>query len=135
MGDYDIGKAVGWLAAFILFGLIVFAIFSFSADQWWYSFEYGVDPKLVSVDARPTDCDFMHAPLGSKDCHYQRGVTAYNARGEVVGGDYTPKYSHDTKTGRTLVSRDNGVNWDWLVGDIPDPKVARVWVTWIKVTD
>jgi hypothetical protein len=26
------------------------------------------------VDHRPTDCDFFHAPMGHKDCHYEREV-------------------------------------------------------------
>ena len=53
-----------------------------------------------------------------------------------MGGDDAPKYSHDTKTGKPIVSWDNGKSWVWYPGaEIPDQKVKSVSVSWIKVTD
>lgn len=78
----------------------------------------------------------MHAPLGNKECHYEAAVTAYNAAGDLVGGDDAPKYSHDTKTGKPIISWDDGKTWVWFArADIPDQKVKSVIVTWSKVTD
>jgi hypothetical protein len=28
--------------------------------------------KNVTVEPRPSDCDFIHAPLGDKGCHYKK---------------------------------------------------------------
>jgi len=95
-----------------------------------------VPTDKVVMDAKPTDCDFMHAPLGNKDCHYEAAVTAVNAAGDVVGGDHAPKYGHDSQTGRPIVSYDNGKTWDrFPAADLPDQRAASVIVTWSKVKD
>ncbi len=59
----------------------------------WYSLEYGVSPDKVHINAKPTDCDFMRAPLGSKGCHYQAAITAYDAGGLLLD---TSKYRAET---------------------------------------
>jgi hypothetical protein len=126
----------GWIgiAAFVFFIGYIGSSGWFNAI--WYGVEYGVDPFIVSVDSKPKDCDFMHAPMGNKECHYDAKATAYNAVGEVVGGANAPKYSHDIKTGKPIVSYDDGKTWDWFYGaDIPDTKIKSVVVTWSKVTD
>jgi hypothetical protein len=62
-------------------------------------------------------------------------VKAYNAAGVLVGGEDAPKYGHDTKTGRPIISYDDGKTWDWYSeANVPDPKVASVKVFWLKVT-
>jgi hypothetical protein len=67
---------------------------------------------------------------------YQASVAAYNATGALVGGHDAPKYGHDTKTGKPIISWDNGKTWDWYAGaDVPSSKVDSVMVTWLKVTD
>jgi len=32
------------------------------------------------VDPKPTDCDFWHAPIGKKGCHYQTAVIGRYAK-------------------------------------------------------
>ena len=55
----------------------------------------------VHVDPQPGDCDFMHAPLGEKGCHYEFLVSAYNANGHMVGGNHAPKgATRSAKTGK-----------------------------------
>ncbi len=66
---------------------------------------FGVSPDKVHAAAKPTDCDFMRAPLGSKGCHYEAVVTAYDARGVLVD---------DSKPHQTIES---------------------VYVGWVKKTD
>jgi hypothetical protein len=88
----------------------------------------------MHIDPQPSDCDFIHAPLGDKGCHYEASVAAYNSAGQVVGGDRAPKYGHDQKTGKPIVSDDNGHTW-WLLDNEPDKKVQSVVVTWSKVTE
>ena len=102
----------------------------------WYSATYRVPFNKVHIAEQPSDCDFWSAPLGKKGCHYESTLSAYNGAGDVVGGDNAPKYGYDTKTGKPIISRDNGTTWDWLPGSqIPDPKVKSVAVSWFKVKD
>jgi hypothetical protein len=123
---------IGFLVIAGIAGWLYFVGF----NATWYAVEYKVSPEKIHIDAKPKDCDFMHAPLGNKECHYEAAVTAYNAAGQVVGGDGTPKYGHDTKTGKPIVSYDDGQTWVWFTGDdIPNPIVKSVVVTWSKVTD
>ena len=104
-------------------------------NKVWYSVAYKVSPDHVQVDAKPKDCDFMHAPLGDKDCHYEAVVEAYNAKGDWIGGDNAPEFGHDTKTGKPIVSYDAGKTWEWFPDDIPNPKIESVLVKWVKKTD
>jgi hypothetical protein len=39
-----------------------------------YSIKYALSADKIRVDTKPTDCDFWHAPLGEKGCHYKRVV-------------------------------------------------------------
>ncbi len=64
--------------------VIVFVISGWSgswADRWtdklWYSVKYDTDFKNITVGKRPTDCDWLHAPLGDKDCHYQKATNVF----------------------------------------------------------
>lgn len=74
------------------FGYLVIAgiagwLYFVGFDATWYAVEYQVSPDKIHVDAKPKDCDFMHAPLGEKGCHYEAAAAAYNTAGEVVGGE------------------------------------------------
>jgi hypothetical protein len=68
----------GWM-----WGVVFVAIFAYI---YWvgpsvYSVKYAVSADKIYVDPKPTDCDFWHAPLGKKGCHYQRVVIARYAKG------------------------------------------------------
>jgi hypothetical protein len=140
-------KGVGyfWLVLFV-WGL---SCFSSSVDNFyyslWYAVEYGVSPSKVTLHDKPTDCDFLHEPMGTKNCHFEKFVTTFNAGGEIIGGRWVsfsdddagkltdaPKYSLDGRTNKPIVSRDNGKSWILLAGNIPDLKVASVWVGWFR---
>jgi hypothetical protein len=47
------------------------------SDQAWYSLRYGADFKNITVDKRPLDCDFLHAPLGGKGCQYRKRTNVF----------------------------------------------------------
>jgi hypothetical protein len=128
----------------IAVGLLVWAFWPDSwtntlnswTDTLWYAAEYKVSMDNVHTNKKPKDCDWMRAPLGDKGCHFKRIVAAFNASGEQVGGDDAPKYSRDTKTGKPIVSYDNGKTWGWFPApEAPDLKVKNVEVRWTKVTD
>jgi hypothetical protein len=72
------------------FGGIVVAIFFFfflsdwsgsKLDRWtdrlWYSGRYGSNWENTIIERRPVDCDWGHAPLGSKGCHYVKSVNGF----------------------------------------------------------
>jgi hypothetical protein len=46
----------------------------------WRSLQYNTS-TVVYDSQRPHDCDFMHAPIGNKDCHYER---VYYKDGKVL---------------------------------------------------
>jgi hypothetical protein len=126
----------GWIGILFLAGIAAYIYWLGGIKTVWYSATYQVSTDKVHIDAEPTDCDFWHAPLGKKDCHYESEVTAVNAAGEVVGGDHAPKYRHDSQTGKPIVSYDYGKTWGWYpAADIPDPRATSVIVTWSKVKD
>jgi hypothetical protein len=134
----DQNEGLGCLALFVI---LIIASLSWGSGGWidwlWYSVKYAVMPAQVEVEAKPKDCDFWHAPVGRKECHYRAVVAAYNVNGGLVGGDNAPRYSRDSRTGKPIVSYDNGARWDWLLGvtDVPSRKVAKVLVSWTKVDD
>jgi hypothetical protein len=111
-----------WALVFLLvivgaFGLIVWTILPDRlTDKIKYSAEYSVEPSQIHWNDKPTDCDFMHAPLGEKSCHYKKTVSAYNAAGDLVGED---------EEGKTRS----------VVPGNPRPKIKSIEIGWIKVTD
>jgi hypothetical protein len=119
----------------VLVLLAVAGFYFFTPASWinaiWYGVEYKVSPGDVHTDAKPSDCDFMHSPLGDKGCSYKAHVKAYNSSGVLVDGE-APKYGRDTKTGSPIISYDGGKSWNWYAADLPDPKVASVQVFWLK---
>jgi hypothetical protein len=129
--DFSFGGLVGW----IIFALIVYVILPASwTDPILYSTVYQINSDQVHRSDRPTDCDFMHAPLGNKDCHYKKLVTAYNSVGNVVGGDNAPKYATNAEN-NTIVTYDDGKTWQLLGASRPDSRVAKVEVYWVRVTE
>jgi hypothetical protein len=127
---------------FVIFILPALIIWFILPNRWTdlivYSTVYSVSTRQVHWNDKPTDCDWGHAPLGDKGCHYKKSVTAYNAAGNVVAGDDAPTYGKDTKTGKPIISYDNGKTWTWLPEDAPtasDLQVKSVDIGWIKVTE
>jgi hypothetical protein len=132
LGDNDKGNWIGFL---VIAAIAAYVYWAGGVKTVWYAMVYKVSIANVHVDPQPGDCDFMHAPLGEKGCHYESLVSAYIGNGQMVGGDDAPKYAHDAKTGSPIISWDNGKTWEVFGGDIPNQKVESVTVVWHKVTD
>jgi hypothetical protein len=50
-----------------------------------YSWKYSVPFSSVHVDRQPKDCEWSHAPIGEKDCHYRKDVeTVRNDSGRIT---------------------------------------------------
>jgi len=93
-------------------------------DDWKikYAMTNFVSYKDVSIEVRPIDCDFLRAPIGKKDCHYEKTIS------KVLW-----KRSPD---GLPVVSYDRGETWTQMEPS-PDSKVKipseSVYVGWNKV--
>src|ERR1700730_16709247 len=46
-------------------------------DRVRYSVANDTDWKNVNVTKRPTNCDFFHAPMGSKSCSYKKRTEVF----------------------------------------------------------
>jgi hypothetical protein len=92
----------------------------------WYSVKYEVSLDQVHMGTKPRDCDWGHAPLGDKGCHFKAVVVAYNAAGYMVGVDDAPKTPALDTTGLTPVPN------QLLPANL---KIKSVGVRWTKVTD
>ena len=86
-------KPIEWLYAMIalslFFGLPAFGVWSLIPDSIRYPVFYGtiyqVGRQHVHVEKEPKDCEWGHAPLGDKDCHYEKQVqTAKDTYGRVT---------------------------------------------------
>jgi hypothetical protein len=126
-------------AGFVLLGILVWALWPGNGDNWndklWWSVKFDVPYSQVRMDPKPADCNFLQAPLGIKGCSFAPEVRVYNAEGVVVAGDNAPKYGNDTKTGRPIISFDNGQTWQWSGGPKPDMTTKSVVVRWTKAAN
>ena len=129
------------MKTFAVLAIICVIVWTLLPDSWTdktkYSMEYSISSDQVQRSDRPTDCDWDHAPLGGKGCHYKKTVSAYNSKGELVAGDDAPIYGNDGSTGRPIVSYDNRKTWQWLREgqSLPDLGVKEVEIVWSKVEE
>ncbi|MGH9745530.1 MAG: hypothetical protein ACRD59_05395 [Candidatus Acidiferrales bacterium] len=88
-----------------------------------YAVQYGVTPDDVYKSERPHDCDFLKAPIGEKECHFE----AHSELRVVL--------THDNPWSNPVASYDNGKTW--VPNDTTPPAKAERYVTvsWEKVED
>jgi hypothetical protein len=115
-------EAIGtwfWGLVFIAVGVYVFWL---GPDVLWYAVEYKVSPDKVYIAPKPTDCDFLHAPMGLKDCHYERIVAAQLHEGS---GNADIRFR-----------RADEKDWHVLPGETDrNAQYDSVYVSWIKKSD
>jgi hypothetical protein len=68
---------IGRIGAALLLGLILWLVGEYGFNAVWYGTKNGARPDRTYVDAKPKDCDWGHAPLGDKGCHYEARETTY----------------------------------------------------------
>jgi hypothetical protein len=83
----DLGSLL--IVLVILFGVPGLLLWIISPNSIRYPVLYGlmyhVSMSHVSVDKQPADCEWEHAPLGEKGCHYAKEVTpSRNGTGQVT---------------------------------------------------
>ena len=66
-------ERLGWLFNLLWFVPLAL-LWAWLSPVSWYEFWYDTDTEHVHMQAEPHDCDFLKAPLGYKECHYQRQV-------------------------------------------------------------
>jgi hypothetical protein len=64
-----------WTVGVILVTLTGTLVVRYGSAKGYYALQNGVDPDRVTIMPEPHDCDFTKAPLGDKECHYEKVVT------------------------------------------------------------
>ena len=84
--SFDTLIALGMLVAFLLLiiGEPSYIIWTLTPDSIKYSIVYRLKTDQVHADPRPKDCDWDHAPLGGKGCHYRKDVATVRSRDAVT---------------------------------------------------
>ena len=138
INNWSWGNYVFWGA---VFWLLVVPFFS---DMWHskfrYSVQYDVSEDQITIDKEPNDCNFLHAPLGGKGCHYERQVTASRVKSNQWGGQDVSyddgktwtRYAKST-SGEPIVSFDDGKTW--TESSDTSNKKPSVSVYWVKKDD
>jgi hypothetical protein len=128
----DLGGLVGLV-------LIWLAVVIWVPDLWnsklrislWYSVGY----EQVTIQKEPTDCNFFHAPMGNKDCHYDRQVSTVRVGtnqwgGQSISYDEGKTWTQTAKSqnGDPIVSNDGGKSWSTeFVPPLTKPEVVLSW--------
>ena len=82
-----------------LFWMCVFAVFAWFAWVGDSKLRYEMQYNDVSFTNKPHDCDFMTAPLGMKNCSYEKKVSE------------TARFSISVD-GEPIISHDKGESWE-----------------------
>jgi hypothetical protein len=80
---------LGTVILLAIFGVPAFVVWSLVPDSIrypvLYSMIYQVKASQVHVESRPSDCNWDHAPLGDKGCHYKKQVyTSHDNNGALA---------------------------------------------------
>ena len=77
MGDARslLSLAIRVVAIMFLMGAGSLGILYEYSPQQWYATQNSIPVGRVSVQPKPHDCEFMKAPLGDKNCHFDGVVT------------------------------------------------------------
>jgi hypothetical protein len=133
------------LSGLVWLSLIWFAVVTWLPGLWHnklrYSLWYSVDYAQVTVEKKPKDCNFFHAPMGDKDCDYDPHVSVIKVDnsnmwgGQSISYDNGETWTHTAKgkDGSRIVSNDGGKTWS--TDFVPPFTKPGVVVTWEKKDD
>jgi hypothetical protein len=62
-------------------------------DRMWYSVADDTNWSNVHIDRRPSDCDFLYAPIGTKKCRYEKDTVVFGdkERRALIAAATTPE--------------------------------------------
>ncbi len=104
---------------FFIFWAMIAAVvwFAWLGDsELRYNVQYNGE---VTYQDKPHDCDFLTAPLGIKNCSYEKEVSIF-------------RFSIDIK-GEPIISYDDGETWHWNKDGPTNGKGVRVY--WVRIRD
>lgn len=104
------------VVAFGIVAIVLVVIYFLVPTSTQIQWVYHLDPKDVEVAKQLHDCDFMTAPMGDKNCRYEREIVFFDASGNGIGGDFIESNGHHIKTE-------------------PKDKVASARIDWVKVME
>ena len=71
----DSAKGIFWLAVLVVMSVLAMAYCApVTSARVWYSFTTDASYDHIAVEEKPIDCDWSTAPLGTKQCRYERSV-------------------------------------------------------------
>jgi hypothetical protein len=119
------GSGAAWLFWLAVIGVFIF-LSDVSESKWRYAFFHRVHIDHVTVQKKPPDCDFLTAPLGRKNCHFDKVLA-------------TTMWSMST-AGKPIMSLDDGKSWFQFTPEpgaiVPQyPKVEDLYVSWKRMDD
>lgn len=131
---YAVGGSVIIFLAVLGWYWLSYALAYLMPDNWQlkYVVMYGAPVKDISIETKPTSCDWGRAPMGDKGCHYEKVV--HVTRWDV------------SEEGKGIFSEDDGKTWKpytfaGVEGVKLTPEAARkfktsfVTITWEKKED
>ena len=78
-------------------------------DKTWYTFRYDAAVANITVEKRPLDCDFLHAPLGSKGCTYKKHARVFGDKERQA----LIRQTTNTEEQQTHATQPNSVTISW----------------------
>ena len=115
---------LSWVWVVIIVWLVVTGIANLWYSKWRDSWWYNVGSDQITVAKKPTDCDFLHAPLGNKGCRYERQVAMIQVK---------TKYVDMWRGSVNYVSFDEGKTW--TEDNSAPPRKPQVVISWEKVEE
>jgi hypothetical protein len=112
-----------WVVCLAIFYFVYIGCSAAWHSRARYAMQYGVAYDRVYKSNKPHDCDFLAAPIGEKNCHYDADAQKQSVRTAV------------STTGNPIVSYDDGKNWYLNDSNPPAKPEASVTVTWQKVEE
>jgi hypothetical protein len=83
-GQDNSGSAGGCLVLLVPAAAVGGFAWWVAPDKYTYAIEYDVNSDNVFVEKKPKDCDWDHAPVGGKGCHYKKTVAPQKNEKEKV---------------------------------------------------
>lgn len=113
-----------WVSGLVLAWFVYLVAEAVWHSKARYALQYANSYGEVIKEKKPHDCDWLTAPLGDKNCHYDAQVQVQT----IATGT-------DSNSGRPIVSYDNGKTWDFNDGANPAKASITVYVGWQKVDE
>ena len=110
MDSEEFGTLVIWLCAIGVFVWFVWL----DDSKLRYEVQYDAE---VTIENKPHDCKFLTAPMGRKNCSYEKEVSII-------------LFGKGVRTGEPIISYDEGETWRLNKGGPTDGGAVRVY--WVR---